>query len=434
MMTNKYNFWLFVLLTFGFLLRLGAAFSTDATLEAMQAGDSVWYLAHGAVLASGETGDTVFGIRVLISGLQSAPLYLLFVGVWVTAFPLSTAIIIVRILQSALNIAICYFAASMGRQITRDDRVGLLTAAALSLSLPMITESVNIMTETLYMFFVVLGLFLYVRQVASTETASPRSAAMVGMAFGLATLTRAVSLLFPVGILFLIILGAGKRYWRKGFLLALSLFIGYSLIVLSWTAYNLVRYDRFVLGSNQFAGAIWRGAVENDGNPFENDELLGEQTPEEQASEIIRADFGGFLQLRAAELSQTLLQPHGTVLYGGESLKALGADWVQSGFQVDALQQLIQSEAFLPKFIIYLWYYPALLLAPLGMLFSSRKQWRMTFVLMGFMAYTLLVHFVGLALPRYLFPMYPLLWMFASIAVFRLWKPRSNTEPKTTGT
>lgn len=417
---RTYSFWLTALLVVGFLLRLLAVASADTSLAAMRGGDSIWYLANGSVLASGATQGQVFGVPVDISTLPSAPLYPLFIGLLVNALPLSAAILAIRVLQSLLSIAVVYFAAQMGRRISGEERVGLLIAGALTFSLALIIEPVNIMAESLYLFFVLWGLYLYVQRVAFVEGAAVRWALLVGLVFGLTSLTRGTALLFPLGLVGLLLWSAGRKHWRKGLLLALSLLLAYGMTLSTWTVYNLLRYERVVIASDQFFGALWRGAVEEDASPQENDELLGEQTPAEQAADVIAADPGGFVQRRFVELGQALLQPHGTLAFGGESLKALLQAWVQSGFRGDGLQQMLRSEAFLPKLLLYLWYIPALLLAPLG-IWRSRGMWRLSLAPLGFIAYTLLLHWVVLALPRYLFPVYPLLWLFAAIGLWLLW-------------
>jgi hypothetical protein len=45
----------------------------------------------------------------------------------------------------------------------------------------------------------------------------------------------------------------------------------------------------------------------------------------------------------------------------------------------------------------------------------------MSLPLIGFIAYTSLLHLVILALPRYLFPAFPVYWIFAAISLVWLW-------------
>jgi hypothetical protein len=59
----------------------------------------------------------------------------------------------------------------------------------------------------------------------------------------------------------------------------------------------------------------------------------------------------------------------------------------------------------------------------------TRKRWPIALVLVGFIAYTSLLHLVIFALPRYLFPAMVCYWMFAAIALIQLWD--SIRRPKT---
>ena len=51
----------------------------------------------------------------------------------------------------------------------------------------------------------------------------------------------------------------------------------------------------------------------------------------------------------------------------------------------------------------------------IGMILT-RKSWRLTLPLIGFVAYTTLIHFIVLALPRYIFPVEVPLAIFSAMA------------------
>ena len=145
----------------------------------------------------------------------------------------------------------------------------------------MVVEPANIATETLYIFFITLGLWLYTEYFVAAVgrqtafTLKPKFALLlVALALGLATLTRAVSLLFPVVIaLHLWLLGRRRLVpnWHRN---CLAFLILYSAILSTWTIYNLVLWDRFVIVSDQGLPALWRGFEDDDGSPRQNDKLL----------------------------------------------------------------------------------------------------------------------------------------------------------------
>ena len=76
---------------------------------------------------------------------------------------------------------------------------------------------------------------------------------------GLAALTRAVFLVFPVVlILHLGIKHGFRRMVRDAAVIVLAL----AVTLAPWTAYNLVRWDRFVIAGEGLLGTLFRGAVD----------------------------------------------------------------------------------------------------------------------------------------------------------------------------
>ena len=71
----------------------------------------------------------------------------------------------------------------------------------------LVVEPANIATETFYIFFLMMGLWLYLEYVVDSALSGAESRfstsfwiVLVAIALALGTLTRAVLLLFPVGI------------------------------------------------------------------------------------------------------------------------------------------------------------------------------------------------------------------------------------------
>ena len=408
-MTQRRILWLILVLAL--LLRLAYALSQPGYGAIRNAGgDSAWYLANGVGFFSGQVAGTVRGINYDISVLPTAPLYVLFVGFMQGLFPLEAAIIAIRALQCLLATLICWLAYRTGTRLADDGRVGLLAAAALALHPAFIIDPANILAETLYIFWVCLGLWLYVEFAIHR----PRLWVMllVGAVLGLGTLTRAVLLLFPLGLLLHWLL----VYRRRKLGLILALLLGYVLVVSSWTLYNVAAHERFVLASDQLTAAFWRGAVTTDGSPEENDAQLAGSSYEEQALQAVTSDLVGFVRLRITELTGAVLQPYNSVPLGDESLRALALHWLQDDFSLAGFGRLINAEGFWPKLILYVFHYVGLLCGLAGMLLA-RRQWRVGLVYSGFIAYTLLLHLVLLALPRYIFPTQVFLWLFAAYAL-----------------
>lgn len=360
--------------------------------------------------------------------LPTAPLYLIFNGIWQNWLPDAEAVIAIRITQALMGTALCFFAYRLGRLISQNEQAGLIAAVVLAVSPVFVFESAQIMTETLYMFLLALGLWIYLECIASLKRPAGAFWALIGVVFGLATLTRAVLLIFPLGLAVHLMLVYGWRLALRRFLI---LFLTYTLVVSSWTFHNLVHWNRFVLVAQGFAAFVyigatdWEGAAQVDKNLVNDAGLEGElpsdvgeqqELYQQAAANVITSDPLGYIQRRVTELAEAYLQPHGTLLFGGAGLKDLIGGWLREDRTLNGLAELAQAPGFWPKLALYLFHYAGLLLGIAGM-WLTRRQWHITLPLIGFIVYTTLVHLILDAIPRYLFPTQLFWWVFAAAAL-----------------
>lgn len=444
---------LIVILTVALALRVAYVLSLDPLVPYYAlGGDNRFYLSHGYTLVTGQLSPLMY---VSLAHLGVAPVYLLFNGFWqallpsnaiisqaslsqglpaaygvLFAAPSPLAVVAIRLVQALMSTAICYFAYRLTRRVTGQPHAGLLAAAVLAVSPVFILEAGVIGTETLYIFLLAAGLTVYTAVIDRATSGWLPGLAAAGVLLGLATLTRAVLLLFPLGLIVHLLLV--YRPWaalkRAGWLLLV-----YSLVVSTWTVYNAVRYDRFIIAGEGFAAFLyvgaagWDGAYGTDAQLEEDaadagvnlDEGDRQQVYTEIASTTIRDDLPGYLRRRLTELAGAYLQPHGTVYFSGESLRELGADWLRNDRSLAGLAALTQTDAFWPKLVIYLFHYAGLVVGLAGM-WLTRRRWRVTLPLIGLIIYTTLVHLLLLALPRYIFPTELFWWVFAAAALSRV--------------
>jgi 4-amino-4-deoxy-L-arabinose transferase-like glycosyltransferase len=421
-------FW--VILFIALLLRLVFAFADNPANVRNRGGDELWYLGNGLGLYQAEPMGYVYSnFPYAVNALPSAPLYLLITGGLQLVFSLEDTVRVLWVLQSLAGVLTCYAAYRIAWKLGNDERLGLVVGTILAFSPVMIFEPRAILTESFYLLFLLIALWLYIEKIAASfEKAKVWHLIIVAGFLGLATLTRATSLLFPLGLVGHLLLVAGWKYWKRGISLALVLLLVYSMFVSIWTIFNWVNYQRLVIGSEQLTPSFWRGAVEGDGSPRQNDEMLGEESHGEQAVVVIASDPLAYVKRRVAELVNAYLQPHGTLGLGGNSLKAMAENWIKSGFSWDGFLILINGEGFWPKLIIYIFHATAILGGLWGM-WLSRMQWKIALPLIGFIVYTSFLHLVVLALPRYIFPTYPVYWIFAALSLVWLWdKLKGHTE------
>ena len=235
---------------------------------------------------------------------------------------------------------------------------------------------------------------------------------LAGALFGLATLTRAVLLLFPLGLAIHLLIVYRGRAWK----MIAALLVAYALVISTWTIYNLARWNRFVIAGEGLPAFLYIGAA-GWADPFEVDQQLNETLGEEASNDMgerqgdyleaanmqISADPLGYVRHRFEELASAYLQPHGTTYFSGESLREVISQWLREDRSLAGIGRIFNSDQFFPKLILYLFHYGVLITGVIGA-WRLRRQWRLTLPLLGFIAYVTLVHLLLLALPRYIFP------------------------------
>jgi len=440
---KQYNRALAVILLIALALRLIAAFSADtsAPYDRAGGGDEWWYLEYGVRLV---TDDQV-------EPLSPAPLYLALVGAARVAVglertppdephmllplpggglptpsiagnPVPRAVRLIFVVQALLSTATVYFGYRLGRAVSGDARAGLVVAAALATSLALIVTSANILTETLYLFFLTAALMAYTDIVAGTVTYRRVwvGGMLVGGLLGLATMTRAALLLFPVGLVAHVALlrWRGNRRVTTGAVAALL--IAYVAVGSIWTTYYAVKWNRLVIGARGLTAFFYLGTQGEWEGPEAVDEALGAgddgfyESPDyaTAAAETVRSNPVAYAATRVRNLLAAYAQPYGTVEFRGPSLRAMLLE-VRSP---SAALALLRAEGFWPKLWIYLTHYSGIALGFVGMALAWRR-WQTALVPLMLIAYVSALHLALLALPRYLFPTLPFWWVFAAVAL-----------------
>ncbi|MCY4022457.1 MAG: glycosyltransferase family 39 protein [Anaerolineaceae bacterium] len=423
-----------MLILLALLLRLLAVLAEDHAYGYVNDGsDGPWYLAHGYALVTGfdngrlsEFGDEYDegGVIIVLRRLTTPPLYLLFNGLPQAFFPREAAVLLIRVFQALAGAISVWLVWRLGRAVTGSEGAAFVAALAIAVSPAFIFEATRVTTESLYIFLLLAAL--------AHHSHRRKHVAMTGILLGLATLTRAVLLLFPLALALHLLLVDGRR---QGLRQALLLLAAYSLVVGSWTVYSLARWDRFVIAGEGMAaflyiGALeqgWRGPQETDRQLVEDIGAISEEPQARQANYLqgaqgrISADPVGYLLRRLDELTRATLQPHGTGYFDGPPLRLMAIEWWREGRSPFEVLQWTTSEGFWPRLLIYVLHFVGLLAGLVGLWFS-RQRWRQSLPLVAFIAYTLLLHLALHAIPRYLFPILPLCWVFAGVALLQAYE------------
>jgi 4-amino-4-deoxy-L-arabinose transferase-like glycosyltransferase len=366
--------------------------------------------------------------------IPTGPVYVLLVGLLQQVVGVDSAPQLIRFLNTILGMLVCGWAYLIGKH-TLHERVGLLAALFIAINPIFIIESGAILTESLFVCILYASFALYaVRQAQSKVSTSPAAYIGVGLLLGLATLTRAITLLLPLVFVAHLIL----THRRAGVKWAAILLISYGVTLAPWTVYNAVRWNKLVIGAEGLLANIWLGASPVGWcGPACTDANAG-ITKEGQNAEkytvgtltILQSDLPGYLSRRLNRLFESTLQPHNTVYFVGESIKESALRWWSEGRTLEALRPLIETDGFGSKLTLYIFHYFGLGVGLLSMILNLRRWGKQLLVWYGTILYFYAIHTILMVIPRYLFPL-ELVWgLFAVTLIWQVWERATLRTPQ----
>ncbi|MCC7206998.1 MAG: glycosyltransferase family 39 protein [Anaerolineae bacterium] len=402
-----------VLVALALRLGIGATISADQAMV----DDSGWYFIAGELLVTDQMRPE--------NVVPFPPLYPLMVGVAKMLFGLDGAIIALRLAQSILSAALAAFVYRIAHRLSGSRRAGVAAALGIALNPLFIIDANQIVTETLFISLTTWAISVYV----GPDERLGRKMAAAGALLGLGTLTRAVFVAFPLGLALHVLLTHGlRREWRRGLRLAGVLLVVYVAVVGVWTVYSVVRLNRFQFGGYGANDLLLTATLGRDGTQNMDQvyrDLTGGTVPSDgerdalvlrTLGDTLRADPLGYAAQRLGQLGEALVQPHHTPFFVGPSLKEAALAWLRKDRSLDGLSRLVGDPTFVPKALMYVVHWSALVLAAAG-LWRTRREWLIYAPVSGLIVYFALIHLFLLAIPRYLFPITPALWVFAGVAL-----------------
>src|SRR5258707_3245174 len=404
---------LLVVVGLALLIRLTAVVILPPSL----ADDSHYYLDRGKQIVNNTVNSKEF--------ITFGPMYALLAGGTNAIFGRDNAILFLRLLQAVLGAAVCGFVWRIAHRLTDDIRIATVAGLGIAINPIFIIDGNSIVTEPLFIFLLTWALSIYIGR----KIGDSRQLAASGGLFALATLTRAMSILFPVELAIHLAL---VLPWKRALRGAAILLIVYAAVLSTWTIYNLVKFNRLYIGASGAGDLLFAGTVGYNGSQSVDThfaQVNGGSVPSDAArNSAIATTFGttiasnpiGYLFNQSKKLASALLQPHETIYFPGPSLKSMAEQCLRTDRTIGGLAALLTDPTLLPKLILYIFHYLALIFGAAGILLTLR-DWRKFAPLSGFIVYTLLLHLFLLVVPRYLFPMMPFMWVFAAVAMVRLW-------------
>lgn len=181
--------------------------------------------------------------------LRAGPGYEFFLAGIYTVFGHNyPAVWITQAILHALSAWLIYLIACRVFETTR--KPPIIAAALFAFWPDLIEISAMLMTETLYLFFTVLTIYIFVRAYQSSENL--RLSALLGVATGLAILTRPTILLFvPVFIFF--------YYHTKQYRCIAIYLVSFLTILIPWTLRNYALYHQVILTTLIGEYNLWIG-------------------------------------------------------------------------------------------------------------------------------------------------------------------------------
>jgi hypothetical protein len=240
------RYWILAIAAIALLARLGVVIlqNTLGLFDIVfEGGDGPLYVSLATTLLEGD-GFSIEGEPTAFV----TPGYPLFVA---AVFAFSESLLSVAIVQSVVGtVGVVYLALAGDRVGGRP--AGMMTGVLASLYPHSLLWTPQVMTETVYVALLSLGVYLVVRLVDETPT-SRFTMLTTGAIFGAAALVRPPVLGFA---LLLLLGGVLKRRWRGA-----SVYAGVGLLLVfgPWVVRNLAELDAVVITSTESGYVLWQG-------------------------------------------------------------------------------------------------------------------------------------------------------------------------------
>ncbi len=287
-MRSRTRFWSWWGGALGLAIAVRVAFHVACAPDDLPFADGFWYHTAANLLADGKglidpLSYTFFG--KVQPGAGHPPLFVFVLGAvsWLGG----TSIAAHQLTEVAFDVLAVGAIGLLGREVA-GDRVGVLAAFGAAIFPRFWATEGEVLSESLYTLVIAVMLLLTFRFLRAPTW---RTAAWLGVAVGLASLTRGEALLFvPFLVLPAVLLARDPRNGRP---LLLGVAVAGTLVVLApWTIYNATRFDRPVPVTTGF-GTVIAGA---NCDASYSDELIGtwditcSEATEVKGDESVRSD------------------------------------------------------------------------------------------------------------------------------------------------
>ena len=313
---------------------------------------------------------------------------------------------VVRVIQAIVSSMTCL----VGYLIARDifgKKIGLISALIMALFPPLMYYDGHILTETLFTFMLAVTVLLVVK---GLEHRSTVMYSIAGMFLGMTALCRPTALLFPIGVLIMLLLIYKRK--KQAILHSGVLFLTFTMILLPWTIRNYITFRTLVPiatgGGSVLYGGNYKVAEESsvigrrikDPKSVQGDRML----IEEALKLIVRHPFG-YMKMCVERFVRFWKPRSWSDLFG-----------------IGSFSEYIRSDRYLPlipKMMLLSIDGSAIFLGFLGGILSL-PMWRRTLPIGMPILYFTAVHVAIHARSRYRVPVMPFVVIFATIGLFHI--------------
>lgn len=389
----------------GLLTLTGAALLVRLAWVALEpatspvADETMWLTWGSEVLPSAEVAFSPRRLRFVFH----PPLYLYFVGVLSSLFG---SLLAVKLAQAVVGAALVPAVGLLGRRAFGAG-AGLVAGGIVAFYPELVWFASHFWAETLFATLLWWGME---RLAASDERASTAGAGAAGAVFGLAILTRETVLYFlPLAALWLAWRRAGGGRRAAAFLLAAL------VLVVPWTVRNALVFDAFVPVSTSGALNLWQG----------NTRMSRQEVYEEYWA--VHGKIAKYDHARRRAVEAILERQPWWIL---EKLREVMPEyWAAHGQPIVHMERgaygpLRRPLAFAAIALLLAPYLAALALLAVGIAFLPRR--RPAVLVLGFLAFYVLLHVASHGYARYRLPSLPAVFLVAAHGALAL---RSRPRP-----
>lgn len=318
----------------------------------------------------------------------------------------------VELFQCILGVGTAIFAFLIARKVFNIS-IALVVLAIVAFAPELFVLSTFLYTESLFIFLLMGTAWALFRLV---EHPTSGRIALAGLLAGLATLTRGVTMLLPA-ILFLALLTKFRPSHALKVTLAFGLF--FILPILPWTVRNYLTFHAVIPIAVGNGDVLWTGNYLPFDGKYNYEKTRAMMDSMSQGmNQIDRNDF--FIREARKNMAAEPVKTAGLLV------RKIYRFWFWVYESIPSGQK--RQSATLIQLVLKVFYYPLLGLFIMGLVLTLNR-WRDLALFYLLLFYYMSIHVMTLVVPRYRFPVLPMMAIFAAYSLYWLWQRWSNRAP-----